>query len=85
MNRILQVQALLSEMKLDGWLLYDFRRTNDLACDFLKIPPAAHLTRRFYYWIPKKGAPVKIVHAIEQHLFDDLPGEKIVYAERHYL
>ena len=60
-----KVQKLLKEAKLDGWLLYDFRRSNSLAMKFLQIGESAHLTRRLVYFIPAEGEPVKIVHAIE--------------------
>ena len=31
-------------------------------------------TRRWYYYIPAKGEPRGLVHAIERHNLDDLPG-----------
>lgn len=69
-----RIQKKLVQCELDGWLLYDFRRSNDIACQFLDIPFNAILTRRFFYWIPKKGMPIKIVHSIECHVLDPLPG-----------
>jgi Xaa-Pro aminopeptidase len=42
-------------------------------------------TRRWYYLIPAKGEPRALVHAIERHNLDGLPGEKIVYAGREQL
>ena len=42
-------------------------------------------TRRWYYLVPAKGAPRGLVHAIESHNLDDLPGEKRVYAGREQL
>lgn len=76
---ITQVQKHLREDGIDGWLLYDFRRSNDLACTFLQIPQETHLTRRFFYWIPKEGDPVQIVSAVEAHLLSHLPGKKRVF------
>lgn len=73
------VQKRLKEEGVDGWLLYDFRKTNDLAYEFLKIPKDLMVTRRFFYWIPAEGEPVKIVHAIESEALDHLPGKKAVY------
>jgi Xaa-Pro dipeptidase len=64
---------------IDGWLLYDFRRSNELACQFLEIPTQKLLTRRFFYWIPLQGDPCKIVHAIEEAVLDSLPGTSIIY------
>ena len=40
-------------------------------------------TRRWYYLIPANGTPRGLVHAIERHNLDRLPGEKNVYAGRH--
>lgn len=79
MNEMNLIQKNLHEQKIDGWLLYDFRRTNDLACQFLKIPAHKILSRRYFYWIPAKGDPVKIVHVIEEHSLDHLPGKKVIY------
>jgi len=42
-------------------------------------------TRRWYYLIPAEGAPRGIVHAIERHNLDDLPGDKTEYAGREQL
>lgn len=73
-NKLSDIQTALRQHKIDGWLFYDFRRTNDLACEVLQISPETLLTRRFFYWIPKKGDPIKIVHAIEDRVLDHLPG-----------
>jgi Xaa-Pro aminopeptidase len=39
-----------------------------------------HVTRRWYYLIPAKGEPRKLVHRIEAGHLDKLPGEKAVYS-----
>jgi Xaa-Pro dipeptidase len=78
-NWVAEAQKHLCELKIDGWLLYDFHQMNDLALAFLKIPENMLASRRFFYWIPARGEPVKIVHAIESHLLDHLPGEKKIY------
>lgn len=78
-QKISHVQELLSQADLDGWLLYDFRHSNDLACQFLELGADAFMTRRFFYWIPRQGAPVKIVHGIEDKVLVHVPGEKIRY------
>ncbi|OGU73709.1 MAG: hypothetical protein A2V93_03340 [Ignavibacteria bacterium RBG_16_34_14] len=74
------MQSILSKMKLDAWLFYDFRGSNDLALDILDIPKTAHLTRRFYYLVPKNGEPIKIVNGIEAGHLDHLPGKKLTYS-----
>ena len=80
-----KMQDIISSMKLDGWLFYDFRGSNDLALNILDIPKEKHLTRRFYYLIPSKGIPVKIVNAIEAGNLDHLPGEKLIYSNHSSL
>ncbi|PCI93103.1 peptidase [Candidatus Aerophobetes bacterium] len=78
-NRIEQAKEYLEEHEIDGWLLYDFHNLNSLALDFLEIPKGTHITRRFFYWIPKKGTPIQLVHCIEPHVLSHLPGEKKTY------
>lgn len=79
-KKIIAARESLINLGYDGWLLYDFRKTNDLACYFLEIPKDTLLTRRFFYWIPKAGEPVKLVHRIESHVLDHLPGKMIVFS-----
>ncbi len=75
-----KIQSILRSMKLDAWLFYDFRGSNDLALSILDMPKGGHLTRRFYYFVPAKGTPVKIVMGIEAGHLDHLPGKKLVYS-----
>ena len=42
-------------------------------------------TRRWYYLIPSAGSPRALVHAIERHNLDALPGEKKTYSRREEL
>ncbi len=60
--------------------MYDFHKNNHLAHLFLEIPSHVMATRRFLYWIPAVGKPIKIVHAIEDQMLDQWPGEKRVYS-----
>jgi Xaa-Pro aminopeptidase len=75
-----KIQEILKSSDLDGWLLYDFRGVNDLALNILDIIPPAHITRRFYYFIPKSGKPSKIVNGIEAHNLAHLPGNEYKYS-----
>ena len=79
LQKIESVQKQLETQGIDGWLLYDFQRSNPLAHEFLEIPLDRHMTRRFFYWIPAKGAPVQILHEIETYSLKHLPGEKRIY------
>jgi Xaa-Pro aminopeptidase len=80
------VQRALKEEKLDGWLLYDFHGSNPIAARLSGLASSGKMaTRRWYYFVPATGAPRGLVHAIERHNLDDLPGEKRVYAGREQL
>jgi Xaa-Pro aminopeptidase len=80
------VQRALKEEGLDGWLLYDFHGSNPIASRIAGLASTSKLsTRRWYYLIPADGAPRGLVHAIERHNLDALPGEKQAYAGRHQL
>jgi len=38
------------------------------------------VSRRWFYLVPAQGEPTKLVHRIEPHHLDSLPGRKLVYA-----
>src|SRR6266545_3915957 len=78
------VQQALRDQGLDGWLLYDFQGSNPIAARLAEIgSDGGHLaSRRWFYLIPATGEPQGLVHAIERHNLDRLPGQKIPYAGR---
>lgn len=78
-EKIRDVQNHLAAEKIDGWLLYDFNGMNTLARDFLHIGQEELITRRFFYWVPAKGEPIKILHVIEPHVIAELPGTVLSY------
>lgn len=79
-DRIPQIQrALQHASAVDGWLFYDFRGSDPLAYRVLQLSEMDHVTRRWYYWIPTSGAPIKLVHRIEPRKLDALPGETRYY------
>lgn len=80
MDKIKEAQEQLKFYKMDGWLLYEFHGYNSLALHFLEIPEGVLMTRRTFYWIPVEGVPIKIVHGIEAHNLDHMPGEKKLYS-----
>jgi Xaa-Pro aminopeptidase len=79
------VQAALIEEGLDGWLLYDFHGSNPIARRLAGIDNGTKTTRRWYYVIPAAGDPRKLVHAIEPHGLDHVPGSKTIYSQRDTL
>jgi Xaa-Pro dipeptidase len=74
------IQAALREANLDGWLFYDHHHRDPIATRILGLDPKAHITRRWYYFVPANGEPRKLVHRIEQKRLDPLPGAKAVYS-----
>lgn len=73
------VQAAIRQQGFDGWLLYDFRGLNVLARRIVGIAPDAHATRRWFYFVPAQGEPKKLLHRIEPHTLDHLPGSAQSY------
>src|SRR6201997_4920931 len=78
-ERVAEIQAALREAKLDGWLFYDFRHSDPLAYRILKLDEKMFASRRWFYYVPASGEPVKIVQSIEQFKLDSLPGRKLVF------
>ena len=78
-ERVAEIQTALRETKLDGWLFYDFRHSDPLAYRILKLDEKMFASRRWFYYIPASGEPVKIVQSIEQFKLDSLPGRKLVF------
>src|SRR3990170_4768047 len=80
------VQRALKEDGFDGWLLYDFHGSNPIATQLAGLSGSGKMaTRRWYYLIPAAGEPRGLVHAIERHNLDGLPGDKQPYAGRDKL
>ncbi len=78
-ERVAEIQAALRDAKLDGWLFYDFRHSDSLAYRILKLDEKMFASRRWFYYVPASGEPVKIVQSIEQFKLDSLPGKKLVF------
>ena len=83
---ITAVQQALRDEGFDGWLLYDFHGSNPIATRVAGLDRGGKMaTRRWYYLIPASGEPRGLVHAIERHNLDELPGAKQPYSGRHQL
>ena len=79
-ERVAAIQEAIRESgSADGWLFYDFRGSDPLAYRVLLLDPSRHVTRRWYYWIPATGTPVKLLHRIEPHVLAELPGQDQLY------
>ena len=74
------LQEALRAEGLNGWLFYSFRGSDPIAENILKLDRSQITTRRWAYFVPTAGEPQKILHIIEPHVLDTLPG-----SERNYL
>jgi Xaa-Pro dipeptidase len=75
-----RIQDALRREKLDGWLFFDHHERDPLAYAALGFRPHRHVTRRWYYLIPAEGLPQGLVHRVESHVIDTLPGNKLLYS-----
>ncbi|MGH2516030.1 MAG: M24 family metallopeptidase, partial [Ktedonobacterales bacterium] len=73
------LQAAIREAGMDGWLFYDFRRSNPIAHRILGLSEHAFFTRRWCYYVPARGEPARLVSAVESHVLASLPGKQYVY------
>ena len=73
------IQRALRARRIGGWLLTDFRNRDFLAYRVLGLDVEKMNTRRWYYFIPARGTPRKLVSAVERHKLDALPGSTLVY------
>jgi Xaa-Pro dipeptidase len=80
MPDIQAIQAELRASKIDGWLFYDHHHRDPIANRVLALGENGMTTRRWFYFIPSRGEPRKLVHRIEQGVLDSLGGRKQVYS-----
>ncbi len=71
-----EIQSLLRDLGLGGWLLCDFRGNNPIACGVVGLPA---LSRRWFVLIPAAGDPVALVHRIEEQPWSEWAGQTSVY------
>lgn len=80
MEHLEAIQSALRDAQLDGWLFYDHHHRDPLAYRILGLDDKAHVTRRWFYFIPAAGDARKLVHRIESGRLDTLPGSKTEYS-----
>lgn len=80
MPDISRIQQQLRAAGVDGWLLCDFHNRDKIAYQVLGLDFAKFTSRRWFYWIPAQGEPVRLCSKVEPHRLADLPG-----AQRFYL
>jgi Xaa-Pro dipeptidase len=59
------IRTAVGEADIDGWLFFDFRRSNPIAHAVLGLPRQALFSRRWWYYVPREGEPVALVSAVE--------------------
>jgi Xaa-Pro dipeptidase len=80
MAQIDDIARALAQDGLDGWLFYDFRRSDPLAYRILGLNEEGLATRRWFYFIEANGPPQALVSAVEAHRLDALPASpRLVY------
>jgi Xaa-Pro dipeptidase len=80
MPDIAAIQKALRAQTLDGWLFYDFHHRDPIAASILGLTGGMG-TRRWFYLIPARGTPRKLVHRVEPHALDNLPGAQLLYSQ----
>lgn len=70
-ERLGEIQEALRAANVDGWLLTDFRGSNAPARRILGVPACS---RRWWYWMPSQGSPVKLEPSVEAGVLAALPG-----------
>ena len=74
-----RIQHAIREAGFDGWLFYDFRKSNLLAYRVLGLDEAGFYSRRWYYFIPAQGEPTAIISSVEPHVLRELPGQRRIF------
>ncbi|MGH9718480.1 MAG: M24 family metallopeptidase [Candidatus Acidiferrales bacterium] len=80
MPDIKAIQAELRASKIDGWLFYDHHHRDSIAAHVLGLSGEGMATRRWFYFVPAKGEPRKLVHRIERGALDSLSGKRFEYS-----
>ncbi|HEY6912513.1 MAG TPA: hypothetical protein VI356_24240, partial [Myxococcales bacterium] len=78
-QRLRRIQDALQRARVDGWLFFDFRRSDEIAYRVLGLDPKGARSRRWYCLIPAQGQPRKLLHAIEPRALDGVPGSLSTY------
>jgi Xaa-Pro aminopeptidase len=76
---IARIQHELRAAGIDGWLLYDFHNRDAIAYRVLGLDFGKFTSRRWFFWIPARGEPARLVSKVEPTKLDSLPGSKHAY------
>lgn len=73
------IQQALRDDGLDGWLFCDFHHRDLMAYKILGLDQSNMTTRRWFYFVPHEGEPIKLSHRVEPRKLEDLPGRQEYY------
>jgi Xaa-Pro dipeptidase len=79
MRRLEEISRALADAALDGWLFYDFRHSDPLAYRILGLEREGITTRRWFCYVPARGAARALVSAVEAERLAELGIETVVY------
>ena len=77
MFSLTEAQAYMAANGIDAWLLHDYRGSNLLFWQLLGVERAP--TRRALIIVPRTGAPVLLIHTVDQFFFHDVELDKRIY------
>jgi len=79
MGRLDEIADALGLAGLDGWLFYDFRHSDPLAYRILQLPSEGISTRRWFCYVPARGAARALCSAVEAERLAALGLDTVVY------
>lgn len=74
------LQRQIASQKLGGWLFCDFHNRDHIAYKVLGLDFKKPCSRRWFYFVPAGGTPLKLAHAIEPAYLKSLPGRTQIYS-----
>lgn len=77
MFQLAEAQRFMAAEGIDAWLLHDYRGSNLFLWQVLGVSRAP--TRRAMLVVPLVGAPVLLIHTVDQFFFHDVTIEKRIY------
>lgn len=73
------IQKAIGAAGFDGWLFCDFHNRDGIAYRILGLDFERFTSRRWFYLVPARGEPIRLVSKVEPSRLDALPGEKRLY------
>ena len=74
-----KIQQALKNQHIDGWLFCDFHNRDAIGYRVLGLDGEKFTSRRWFYYVPAEGEPVRLANKVEPTRLDLLPGKLIHY------